>query len=140
MSKIELKVKVDSPFNWRPDEQGRDLLSTVCECRMYNDGQSDNFRLKIEVEVMLKKGWENLHGPKGFDKLVHWIVADYLTKIGFPPIREKSGFVEIPSITYNQYPKIPCTPDEIDIVPGETFSVEIPDPPFGFHPKKDRIY
>ncbi len=130
MSKIELKVEVEYPFKWKLDEQGRDLFSTVCKCRMDNDRQTDNFRLKIEVEGMCKKGWEKLHGPKGFDKVVHWIVREYLTKIGFPPRREKSGFVEIPSITYDQYPKIPCTPDVIDIVPGEPFSVEIPDPSF----------
>ncbi len=139
MSKIDLKAEVEYPFKWKPDEQGRDLLSTVCECHMDNDGQLDNFRLKIEVEGKLKTGWENLHGPQDFDKLVHWIVREHLTKLRFTPRREKSGFVEIPSITYDQYPQIPCTPDVIDIVPGEPFIVEIPDPPFGssgFHSKK----
>lgn len=137
MSKIELKVEVEYPFKWKPDEQGRDLSSTICNCVIDNDGQKDNFRLKIEVEGMLKEGWEKIHGSKGFDKLVHGIVREYLTKTGFPPKREKSGFVEIPSITYDQYPNIPCTPDMIDIVPGEPFIVEIPDPPFGFHSKKE---
>lgn len=130
--------KVEYPFNWKPDEQGRDLFSAVCGCHFGNHGHEGNFQLKIEIQGMLKQSWEKEYGTNGFVKLVHWIIRDYLTKMGFPPKREKSGFVEIPPITFDLYKEIPCVPDEIDIVPGEPFNVEIPDPPFGFHSKKDR--